>query len=288
MRLRLFSVDVFWLTACWIVVWSMGSPFHPALYGGPCWSATLVNFGSSKGEIPFFFFFPEAPTLTLSSESLVPTRRVRENLLISSVPVACSKSQNKSAELETGLLHQCSGARCCDFSSERMEKSQQLCRSHLLTPGSSGAGSAAGGSSRQSSAQWWDVLWAGLCDAYSRSLKSRYRLNGKMSQRVKPQACGIEGSSSALGCFYFPLQTYRECAVSILLSSHFSTLQLRQVVPRTSFLLSNSTTVPGRASSGPWWSFLPWQCSCRGRDFWRQILHRQISMQSWVIQMHPL
>lgn len=110
--------------------------------------------------------------------------------------------------------------------------------------------------------------------------ESRYRLSGKMSQRVKPRACGTEGSSSALGCLYFPLQTYRECAVSILLSSHFSTLQLRQVVPRTSFLPSSSTTVPGRASSSPWWSFLPWQCSWRERDFWMQILHRQISMQS--------
>lgn len=66
--------------------------------------ATLVSFGSSKVKIPFFFFFPEAPASTLSSKSLVPKGRVQENLLISSAPVACSKSQSKSAKLETVLL----------------------------------------------------------------------------------------------------------------------------------------------------------------------------------------
>lgn len=151
----------------------------------------------------------------------------------------------------------------------------------LAHPGSSGAGAAAWGSSRQGRAQRWEVLRAAPCDRHCRGLKrSRYWLSGKMGQRVKPQACGTQGFSSAPGCSYFPLQTYRECAVSILLSLHFSALQLSQVVHRTFFLPSNSTTVPGRASSSPCWSFLPWQCSCRGRDIWMQILHRQISMQS--------
>lgn len=168
MRLRLFSVDVFWLTACCIVVLSTVSPFHPEL-PKPCIGgcidqppATLVKFGSSKVKMPFFIFIsPEA--LTLSSDCLVPKGGVQESLLISSTPVACSMSQSKSAGLETGLL--ISGTHCYDFNSERMEKSWQLCRSHLLTLRSSGASSAVLlGQLLAGQWQWWEVLQAGLCD----------------------------------------------------------------------------------------------------------------------------
>lgn len=50
------------------------------------------------------FFFLKHLLRLLSSKSLVPKGRVQENLLISSTPVACSKSQSKSAKLETVLL----------------------------------------------------------------------------------------------------------------------------------------------------------------------------------------
>lgn len=105
MRLRLFSVDVFWLTACHIVVLSTGSPLHPEL-PKPCIDqppATLVKFGSSKVKMPFLFFFRLKHLLWVPT-AWFPRGEFRRTCWFPSAPVACSMSQSKSAELETGLL----------------------------------------------------------------------------------------------------------------------------------------------------------------------------------------
>lgn len=147
--------------------------------------------------------------------------------MVPSAPVACSKSQSKSAEREPGLLIS-AVVRAAVILALRGWRSHGSCAEATrpplgaLVPGGARAGQCA-------------VMGGASCDRYSQSLKRSRWLNGKMSQRVKPQACGTQEFSSALGCSYFPLQTYRECAVSILLSSHFFTLQLGQVVPRTFF-----------------------------------------------------
>lgn len=83
-------------------------------------------------------------------------------------------------------------------------------------PGSCGAGGGLHGCAEAGRAALGDgkrasglasACW--LCDRYTRSLKrSRYRLSGKMSQRVKPRSHCTRGSSSAPGCSDFPLQTY--------------------------------------------------------------------------------
>lgn len=127
LRLRFFSVDVFWLAACWIVVWSTSSPFHPEkpkpCIGGQADQppATLVEFGSSKVKVPFFlFFFPwsiyfEFQVLGSQGASSGEPAGFRHSCGLFKVSEQINWAWNVSP-------HQCSGTCCCDVSSERMEK----------------------------------------------------------------------------------------------------------------------------------------------------------------------
>lgn len=188
MRLRLFSVDVFWLTACRIVVLSTGSPLHPEL-PKPCIDqppATLVKFGSSKVKMPFFFFFPWSTYFEfrlLGSQGVSSGEPADFQALL--WLVQCLKANLLS------LKQVSSSAQWYPllwFQSERMGKPRQLCRSHLLTR-ELWCQRCCWGQLLAGQCTVVGMLQAGLCDRYSRSLtRSRYRLSGKMSQRVKPQA----------------------------------------------------------------------------------------------------
>lgn len=155
MRLSLISVDVFWLTAYWIVVWSTGGPFHPELPKPSIGShidqppATLVKFGFSKVKIPFFFFFFlifyfswstyfEFPELVAQGVNSGQPADFRHSCGLFKFSEQISWTWN-------GSPHQCSGSCCCDFSSGGW-RSQDSWAEGTCSP----LGPLAG--------QWWEVL----------------------------------------------------------------------------------------------------------------------------------